>query len=81
MQRPVEASSDPLAGRWRLTRDRAIYIAEHRPEQTPHKYGCSNWAEVFEKSGLFDVKPFSVTELRGRVIRTNPGAKNEKARG
>jgi len=48
----------------------------------PQKYGCGSWAEVFEKSGMFDVKTFSATEAeRQGFLRTDPGAKNEKGCG
>jgi len=58
--------------------DTITYIAEHHPEQAPAKYGRSNWAEVFEKSGLFDVK----TEAEKQsFLSADRGARNEKGCG
>ena len=57
--REAAARAAPADG-WMSLEDTIAYIAKHHPEQTPQKYGCSNWAEVFEKSGLFDVKQFVV---------------------
>jgi len=64
---------------WMSMDDTITYIAQHHPEQTPQKYGCSDWAEVFEKSGLFDVKQFTVAEAEEQgLLRTYSGGTNTK---
>lgn len=66
-----EAASAVSVNGWTSLDATIAYIAEHHPEQTPEKYGCSNWAEVFEKSGEFDVKHLSVEEAQNEGLLGN----------
>jgi hypothetical protein len=34
----------------------ALWVAEHEPEQTPQKYGCSRWRHVVHESGQFELR-------------------------
>lgn len=36
----------------------ARWIAEHHPQQTPRKYGCSRWRHVIHESGQFELRRF-----------------------
>lgn len=37
----------------------AHWVAEHQPEQTPKRYGCSRWRHVIHESGQFELRRFT----------------------
>lgn len=37
----------------------ARWVSEHRPEQTPQKYGCSRWRHVVHESKQFELRNFA----------------------
>lgn len=75
-----EAAAALSVSGWTSLDDTIAYIAKHHPEQTPEKYKCGSWEEVFEKSGLFNLTQMTVDEAERRGLR-RLDAKAEDAKG
>lgn len=52
----------------------ARWVSEHRPEQTPQKYGCSRWRHVVHESGQFELRRFTHNGQFGAWFRERPAA-------
>ena len=44
---------------WTNLDSAARWVSEHRPEQTPQKYGCSRWRHAVHESGQFELRRFT----------------------
>lgn len=51
-----EASAKHFVDGWTPLETAIAFIAEHHPEQTPEKYGCTSWPQVLHESKLFDLR-------------------------
>lgn len=50
----------------------ARWVSEHRPEQTPQKYGCSRWRHVIHESNQFELRRFTHNGVFGAWFREYP---------
>lgn len=50
----------------------ARWVAEHHPQQTPEKYGCSRWRHVIHESGQFELRRFTHNGQFGAWYRERP---------
>lgn len=55
--REAEQALAPTGGqaRWTELNAAIAWIARRHPDQTPKRYGCSNWRQVLHESGEFEV--------------------------
>lgn len=51
-----EACPDLAVDGWTNLDAAAGWVSEHRPDQTPQKYGCSRWRQVLHESGQFELR-------------------------
>ena len=50
------------------------WVAEHHPQQTPQKYGCSRWGHVIQESGQFELRRSTHIGKFGSWYRERPNA-------
>ncbi|NKI93504.1 OST-HTH/LOTUS domain-containing protein [Rhizobacter sp. SG703] len=60
------ARASAAAGGWTKLADATAWIAEHHPEQMPHRYGCRSWPQVLSESRSFRLE-YRYTDSGQRV--------------
>ena len=68
-----EACPDLAVEGWTNLDAAARWISEHRPEQTPQKYGCSRWRQVVHESGQFELRRMTHNGQFGAWFRERKG--------